>query len=77
MKPLGKKRRRRALTNAERKLKKARGGKKTVEGATDEEDEEEVEEPEEVELMQQEEPEEPESLEVREILPRAAAKGKK
>lgn len=79
VKPLGKKRRRRALTNAERKLKKARSAGKSTEAAAPGEDaeEEEVEEPEEVELMEHEEIEEPESLEVRESLPRAAGKSKK
>lgn len=77
VKPLGKKRRRRALTNAERKLKKARSAGKSTEGVPEDAEEEEVEEPEEVELMEHEEIEEPESLEVRESLPKATGKSKK
>ena len=58
MKPLGKKRRRKALTTAERKLKKA---KAALEGNTEGDDESEEEEE---ELEQSEEPEELETLEV-------------
>jgi hypothetical protein len=77
VKPLGKKRRRKAQTNAQRKLKKAQ---KTGQGdndnngsddddAEEEEEQEEVEEPEEVETLEVPESQVDESMEVVESLP--------